>query len=214
MRLPLLAGLLALLAAMGAASAQDRDQPGRFDFYVLALSWSPTYCAETKSKAQQCSGGKSHGFVVHGLWPQYVRGYPDFCAARAPYVPDATVDGVFDIMPSKGLILHEWRKHGTCTGLSPEAYFDLVRKARARIAIPEVFAAPTRAFSMTSAEIEDAFRGANPGLGADMVAVDCGGGRFREVRVCLTKDLTFTSCAEVDQRACSAKRTLSVPAVR
>jgi ribonuclease T2 len=38
--------------ALGAAPAQEqqsqqRNQPGRFDFYVLALSWSPSFCKET-----------------------------------------------------------------------------------------------------------------------------------------------------------------------
>jgi ribonuclease T2 len=35
------------------ALAEDRRQnaPGQFDFYVLALSWSPSYCEGTKERA-------------------------------------------------------------------------------------------------------------------------------------------------------------------
>ncbi|MEP9378461.1 ribonuclease T2 [Aquabacter sp. CN5-332] len=209
--LRLLAGLLALLAVFPAAA---QEQPGRFDFYVLALSWSPTYCAGPKASPQQCRTGPPRAFVVHGLWPQYETGYPDFCTRQAPYVPDATISAMADLMPSKGLILHEWRKHGTCSGLAPAAYFNLVRKARERVVIPPAFAAPSSAFSMTSAEIEEAFRSVNPSLAPDMMAVDCGEGRLNEVRICLGKDLAFVSCGEVDRRSCSPRRSLNVPAPR
>ena len=38
-----------------------------FDFYVLALSWSPSYCADNGNRSdarQQCSNGRNYGFVV------------------------------------------------------------------------------------------------------------------------------------------------------
>ncbi len=192
------------------AQQQGRDAPGRFDFFVLALSWSPTYCAGPKASPQQCRG-RSHRFVVHGLWPQYVRGYPDFCQSPAPYVPDAVVSGMDDLMPSKGLILHEWRKHGTCTDLSPKSYFDLVRAARGKVAIPPAFAADSPP-TLTGEAIEAAFMSANPGLKDDMIAVDCNDGRLSEVRICMNRDLGFIACPEVNRRSCSPRRPLAIPA--
>ncbi|MCB1968558.1 MAG: ribonuclease, partial [Candidatus Accumulibacter sp.] len=52
-----------------------------FDFYVLALSWSPAYCLIEGDRAnkQQCAEERDLGFVVHGLWPQFESGYPEFC---------------------------------------------------------------------------------------------------------------------------------------
>jgi len=78
---------LALFAlAAGGASAQDRRQnaPGEFDFYVLSLSWSPSFCEEAsergnEGRSQAQCGGRPFSFVVHGLWPQYERGFPDYC---------------------------------------------------------------------------------------------------------------------------------------
>ncbi|MEW6125002.1 MAG: ribonuclease T2 [Pseudomonadota bacterium] len=201
---------LALSLAPTLAQARDGDRPGQFDFFVLALSWSPTYCAGPKASPQQCRS-RSHRFVVHGLWPQYERGYPDFCRTPAPYVPDPVITGMADLMPSKGLILHEWRKHGTCTGLSPEGYFDLVRQARAKVAIPPAFAADTPPM-LTGEAIEAAFMAANPGLKDDMLAVDCTDGRLSEVRICLSRDLAFVACPEVNRRACSPRRPLAIPA--
>lgn len=216
MRLRLLAGLLGLLAAglFPLAPARAEDKAGQFDFYVLALSWSPTYCATPKASPQQCQGPVSHRFVMHGLWPQYERGYPDFCTRPAAFVPDKTIAAMADLMPSKGLVLHEWRKHGTCTGLTPEGYFDLVRQARARVTVPPAFQQGPAPAAMTSAQIEAAFAAANPGLAPDMMAVTCEDGKFEEIRICLGKDLSFRACAEVNRKACGASRSLTIPAPR
>ena len=80
-------GLLLVSALMaGHASAQDRRQnaPGEFDFYVLSLSWSPSFCEAAQERGNssrnqqiQC-GGRPYAFVVHGLWPQYDRGFPNY----------------------------------------------------------------------------------------------------------------------------------------
>ena len=59
--------------------------------YTLSLSWSPEYCRGRESRAtdhQQCSGrGGSFGMVVHGLWPEGARSWPQWCAARTPPRP-------------------------------------------------------------------------------------------------------------------------------
>ncbi|CAB3778800.1 Ribonuclease [Paraburkholderia ultramafica] len=53
----------------GNAPAQ-RNVPGKFDYYVLSLSWSPDYCSGNAQDTQQCGPTKRFGFVPHGLWPQ------------------------------------------------------------------------------------------------------------------------------------------------
>jgi ribonuclease T2 len=64
--------------AQGTAAA-----PGAFDYYVLALSWSPQYCATATNNADRSQCSVPHGFVVHGLWPQY-RAAACRWAARRP----------------------------------------------------------------------------------------------------------------------------------
>ncbi|WP_332119424.1 ribonuclease T2 [Azorhizobium caulinodans] len=210
----LLAGLLLLLAtATGAVAAEDK--PGAFDFYVLSLSWSPSYCAtRDKPDGLQCGGPRPFAFVVHGLWPQYEKGYPQDCDRSAPRLPQRQIDGMLDLMPSPGLVIHEWRKHGTCSGLSATAYFDLVRSARAKVEIPPSYVNPTDYRMVSPAEVETAFIAANPGLEANMLAVDCDKTRLREVRICLSKSLTFRPCPEVDAKSCPAGRRLAVPPLR
>jgi ribonuclease T2 len=128
----IVAALVVVLAA-GATSAQDRGEPGKFDFYVLSLSWSPSFCeaeAGKRGTEEQCRRGRPFAFVVHGLWPQHERGFPRACVRPAPWVPEPLIRNSLDLMPARALILHEWREHGTCSGLAPQAYFEAVRSAR------------------------------------------------------------------------------------
>ena len=105
---------------------RPQNEPGRFDFYVLALSWSPSYCAASAERApnrapdQQC-GGRPFAFVVHGLWPQYDKGFPSFCQVPAPRLFRGIVEANLDLMPSPRLIFHDWDRHGTCSGLGAAA---------------------------------------------------------------------------------------------
>ncbi len=128
------------------APAQDRrrNEPGQFDFYVLALSWSPSFCEASGERGtppqQQCEA-RPYSFVVHGLWPQYEKGFPEFCQQPAPRLDRNIVSSMLDLMPAPRLIFREWDRHGTCSGLSPNAYFETVRKARAVVKIPEAYIA-------------------------------------------------------------------------
>jgi ribonuclease T2 len=207
-----------LAIALGSAPAQERGkhQSGQFDFYVLALSWSPSFCQDSEERGrearEQC-GGRPYSFVVHGLWPQYERGFPRDCQVPAPRLNRNLMTSMLDLMPAPRLVYRQWDNHGTCSGLSPQAYFDLVRKARAAVKIPETYATPKAVLSVTPDEIEAAFVDANPGLSRKGVAVTCGSTRLSEVRICLTKDLRFRDCAEIDQRACKRDK-LVMPPVR
>jgi len=210
-----LSGVFALLLAVVAPLAVSADDaPGDFDFYVLSLSWSPTYCTIEGSPDDAQCGVERHGFIVHGLWPQYERGYPEYCrASMSTRVSNSTVRSIFDIMPSAGLIRFQWRKHGICAGLPQDAYFDLLRQAFDKISLPESFDNPEQDMRLEPGAIETAFLDANPDLSAGGIAVACKQQHLSDVRICLTKDLEFRDCREVDGGACRARR-IEVPAVR
>jgi len=178
-----------------------------FDFYVLALSWSPTFCALTGNDRgdAQCSSSRPRAFVLHGLWPQYERGYPRSCGGTSPpRVPDGTIARMLDIMPSRGLVIHEWRTHGTCSGLDPQSYFDTARRAFSQITIPEALRTAKAAGSASPDDIEQAFLKVNPAPSREGIAVTCARGRLEEVRICLSRTLQPRRCAEVDRQACRA----------
>jgi ribonuclease T2 len=214
--------LLAWLAlSAGSAEAQNYRQrsaePGDFDFYVLALSWSPGFCeldGDRDRNREQCAEGVGLRFVVHGLWPQNERGYPSECGPAGRTPSRIALDQAKGLFPTEGLARYEWRKHGTCSGSSPTDYFADVRRARDKIVIPPALAKAERNQSWTAIDLERAFVAANPGLRTDMMSVACKRGVLQEVRICLSKDLRdFRMCQEVDRSGCRA-RDITVVAPR
>jgi ribonuclease T2 len=212
------AALLGAAMAVRPAAAQDQRQnsPGEFDFYVLSLSWSPSFCEEAEERGRgsqaQC-GGRPFSFVVHGLWPQYEHGFPEYCQHPSPRLAREIMTSMLDLMPAPGLIYNEWDKHGTCSGLGERAYFETIRKARAAIKIPPEFLQLSEPKTIAPADLEDAFVKANPGLTPAAIAVTCNRSRLSEVRICLSKDLQFRECGEIDRRACRRDQ-VTMPPVR
>jgi ribonuclease T2 len=213
--------LAAMIGATTGASAQDKRQnaPGQFDFYVLSLSWSPSFCEDAaergnggRSQQAQCGGSRPFSFVVHGLWPQYERGFPEYCD-RDSWLDRNIMTSMLDLMPAPGLIFNEWKKHGTCSGLGPRGYFETIRKARAAVKIPPEFIDLADPKTVSPDEVENAFIKANPGLPANAIAVTCNRSRLSEVRICMGKDLQFRGCDEIDRRACKRDQ-VTMPPVR
>lgn len=206
--------LAVFLAFASIAEAKQRrtNTPGAFDFYVLSLSWSPSFCVEHDNHPEQCVG-QPYGFVVHGLWPQYTRGFPSYCQHRASAVDRSIIISMQDIMPSPTLIANQWNKHGTCSGLSAADYFKTLRKALSDIKIPEEYEALETTKIVSPNAIEAAFIVSNPGLDSAAITVTCDHNRLSEVRICLSKNLKFSSCKEVNRRSCRQQQ-LQMPPVR
>jgi ribonuclease T2 len=206
----------------GAALARGRDGdarqnlPGQFDFYVLSLSWAPSFCALEGDRAGSRRRQKEcrthpYGFVVHGLWPQYDRGFPEACQVPPPRLDHTIVAAMLDLMPEPRLVYNEWDRHGTCSGLSARDYFATVRKARAAVTIPEGFQGLHQALVASPAAVKDAFIRANPTLQRGAIAVGCQGRRLTEVRLCLSKDLKFRACPDVVAHSCRRDELLIPP---
>ncbi|MEP7455046.1 ribonuclease T2 [Phyllobacterium sp. SB3] len=197
----------------GQSSGENLAKGTGFDYYVLSLSWSPSYCAAEGARAnrQQCDTGRPYGFLVHGLWPQYEQGYPQDCDTSQPRnVPFAQAKQLSDIMPSTGLVTYQWRKHGSCSGLTQRDYFATMRQAAKRVLIPSAYRQPNQRGPVNPQVLEQAFTAANPGMQKDGIAVTCDRDYLREVRICLTKDLNFRSCPEVDRSSCRS-RSVDMP---
>jgi ribonuclease T2 len=172
-----------------------------FDYYVLSLSWAPTYCITHADDGAECSG-KGYGFVLHGLWPQYDSGgYPERCESRFQLTAGAASRGA-TIYPSERLMQHEWQEHGTCSGLDPLNYFLTADRATAVIKVPEALESPRSDQIITPTRIVDFFTGANRRLSGDAMVLLCSRGELSEVRICLTKDLAPRSCGRGVRTSC------------
>ena len=205
--------LAVLLAVAGGAAAGDRDAPGAFDYYVLALSWNAAWCAaEGDSRAApQCDPREEHGFLLHGLWPQHERGWPEHCAAVGRDPSRRETGEMADLYGSGDLAWYQWKKHGRCSGLKPEAYFAAARYAYGAVQRPKILRQVSKQIRVAPRVIEAAFLEANPGLEPDGVTVICRDGMLREVRICLDKSLNPRPCSGRAREDCRAQSTLLVP---
>lgn len=206
--LPRLAALGMSLAAAVPAAAED------FDYYLLALSWSPSWCDDAgNDDAEQCAPSRDLGFVLHGLWPQFEAGWPEWCepSGRDPAARDPSrreTAAMADVMGSGGLAWYQWRKHGRCAGLDPADYFAGSRAAFAALDLPRV-----RGGAITAAALRAGLLAANPRIPEDGLVVTCRGGQLQEVRVCLTTELEPRSCGrDVLEDACQARGPIEMPA--
>ena len=216
-----------VLVAASAYTAYQDASPGRanlaprapanpaaaFDYYLASLSWSPTWCESNPEDREQC-GRRGYGFILHGLWPQYESGNgPQDC--RSSDRPNQqTISRTLAFMPSRRLIEHEWRTHGSCSGLSADAYFDLADRAFAAIRIPPSLTATTKPSAMTAEDVRSAFVDVNPGLRRDMLGVSCRGHALAEVRICMDNDLQPRQCGRGVGMRCPRNTELRIPLIR
>jgi ribonuclease T2 len=203
--------LILLLGHFALPAHADGERAGDFDYYVLSLSWSPNWCKlEGDARdSEQCD--RDLGWVVHGLWPQYEDGWPAYCptTARAPSRQMTAAQA--DIFGAGGAAWYQWKKHGVCSGLEADVYYDLAREAFASVNKPEVLRKIVRTFAVPASLIEEAFLQANPEWEPDMVTITCRDGHIQEARICLTTDLDPRPCAPDTRRDCTMQKALIEP---
>jgi ribonuclease T2 len=198
-----------------AARLSGGAEAGKFDFYVLSLSWSPGFCATAAGRNDplQCGSDRHFAFVLHGWWPQYEQsGWPENCSTEP--ADENLIDSMLTIMPSRQLVAHEWEKHGTCSGLSPKEYFEEATEAFHGVNIPPRYQSPPSPILVNPDQLRHDFAAANPKIGEQGFVVLCSrNGRYlQEVRACLTPDLEGRPCnAEVQREACQSSQIVMRP---
>lgn len=204
---------LVLLMLLPGLARAEGEKAGDFDYYMLALSWSPSWCAleGDARNADQCDDRHDHGFTLHGLWPEYEDGYPSFCRTSQRDPSRSDTRAMSDIMGSGGLAWHQWKKHGRCSGLSSDDYFALSREAYDSVNRPEIFRQLDREVSVPPKVIEEAFLEANKTMSPNGITVTCRDAAVQEVRICLTKNLEPRNCAYRAARDCSARSITMAP---
>lgn len=186
------AGATAASPAPAAPATAANAEPKAPTHFVLAISWEPGFCAGKPGKPE-CAAETGHSvdathFSLHGLWPdpnEYCGVSPaDIAADKAgawATLPAVTLSAVtrsrLDLaMPGtrSELERHEWIKHGTCSGVSPEAYF-----GRELVFLDAINASPVEALFAASI-------GRSIGLDAIRAAFDRGFGAGAGQRVRLS----------------------------
>ncbi len=201
--------VVVLVLAWGATAARAQG----FDYFVLAISWTPAWCERDGDArdAPTCAPGAGVGWGVHGLWPQHDDGtWPEFCATPERNPSRAQTAEQADLFGSGGSAWHQWNKHGRCSGLSAAAYYALTRDAAGALDLPPLEAPGRLAPGALRAAILDR----NPDFAAGSVVITCSSGMLGEVRVCLAPDLLPRACdAGLAARGCRAA-SIRIPAPR
>lgn len=204
---------LAILLLTARAAIAEGERAGDFDYYVLSLSWSPTWCAlEGDARdAAQCDPKADAGWVLHGLWPQYELGWPSYCATVERNPSRVETAAQEELFGSSGSAWHQWNKHGRCTGLGSADFYRLARLAYDRVERPEIFTRLKDPVRLPAKVVEEAFLEVNPALTPDRITVTCKSGRIQEVRICLTRNLEPRDCGADVVRDCTMRDALLDP---
>jgi ribonuclease T2 len=205
--------LVLALLMMASSVTADGEKAGEFDYYVLALSWTPTWCAleGDARNSEQCDASKDFGWTLHGLWPQFHQGWPSFCRTSERQPSRSMTNEMSDIMGTSGLAWHQWKKHGTCSGLSARDYYALSREAYGKITRPALFRKLKDPVTVPAKVIEQAFLKENPSLKDNTLTITCMAGRIQETRICLSKDLNPVPCGRDTIKDCSMTNALFDP---
>lgn len=182
-----------------------------FDYFLLALTWTPSFCeAEaTDRDRDQCDPDRDLGFTLHGLWPQYEDGWPEYCETDERNPSRRETGDMTDIMGSGGLAFYQWKKHGRCTGLSSSDYFQLARQAYNSVNRPENLDE-----RLSADDLEWAFINSNDNLDNGSMVVTCRDDLIREVRICLDPSLNPRDCGyDVLRSACRYGGDLDLPPI-
>ena len=184
-----LGAVLALVCACGLAWGQQKGEPGTFDFYLLNVVPSGEFC-RIADVGPGCT--TRAGWLLHGLWAQRFDGtYPVFCAERGgPEHPEKNLD----MTPDLALLDHEWKKHGTCTTMSADAFFAAERKAFAAFVVPAAMDGLDTTVTLAPGAILGEFYTANPGFPKGSLVLWCSKGKVTSVSACLGKDLKPVVC--------------------
>jgi len=159
MRLLTAISLLLTTAWATSAVALDANEEAYVDapptrFLVYSVTWQPTFCKKSPSTA-----GCDHPpqrFMTHGIWPysesigDRTNRHPQFCTkAYACKDGSACAEGDGDMKSvlsndslralvtrePEGMLAHEWKKHGTCSGKTMQSYFQDFVKFRKVVTI-------------------------------------------------------------------------------
>ena len=176
---------------------EARPRPLPITGYTLALSWSPEFCKPRKGQprhARQCSGRAGmFGLVVHGLWPDSGRSWPQWCSAQRQPQPREVAANMC-ISPSAALIARQWAKHGSCMARNPATYFKVTRILWEGLRIPD-YDRVSREDDLTADTIRTRFVDANPGWVHEAVGVKLNArGWLEELRLCYDKRFMPKAC--------------------
>lgn len=170
-----------------------------FDYYTFALSLTPAFCDQNPKWRNSLQCRDRLPVSVHGLWPERKQGRaPEHCSGAALALSPGLERNLRGTMPDRGARDYQWKKHGRCSGLSPEAYFSVVDREFLELKWPALLRPQGRDTIVERDVVLREFRRLNPGFPARGVMLRCEQGQrpplLSEIRVCLSPDGRPAEC--------------------
>lgn len=187
-----------------------------FDYYTFAISLTPAFCDQNPQRRDSLQCRDRLPLSVHGLWPERRQGRaPENCSGGPLALSPGLEKNLRGTMPDKGLREHQWKKHGRCSGLSPEAYFGLIDREFLALKWPEQLRPRGRDLIVERDLLLREIQRLNPGTPARGIVLRCArGGRpplLEEVRLCLSPDGRPAECAANFRPNCPVAVTIRAP---
>lgn len=178
----LLAGCLGLAPLPALAEAPD--------YYTLAISLTPAFCDENPKWRSSVQCRERLPLAVHGLWPERRQGRaPEHCPGPELALSPGLEKNLRGTMPDRGLRQYQWKKHGRCSGLAPEAYFAMIDREFMELKWPSQLTPRGRDHIVERDLVLGELRRLNPGFPARGIVLRCEkDGRpplLSEIRFCL-----------------------------
>ena len=186
------------------AHAQNKGEPGKFDFYLMNVAAPADFC-HVPGAGPACMPPRS--FVLHGLWTQNNDGtYPVNCSTEHGPV---SYEPLLDLTPDLPLLQHEWEKHGTCTGIGPARFFTMERSAYATLYLPRQIQTPARSSRFDTAALLAELYHVNTSFPAGSILLSCREGKLTAVEACFSKELKPVACTNLP--SCTDRAVLLEP---
>lgn len=191
---------LRLFLALCLASLATAARAEAFDYYTFAISLTPAFCDQNPKWRDSVQCRNRLPVSVHGLWPERMGGpAPENCEGTAFQLSPGLERNLRGTMPDRGARQYQWKKHGACSGLAPEAYFSMIDREFMELKWPDLLQPQGRDQIVERAVVLREFRRLNPGFPERSVVLRCEGGQrpplLAEIRVCLTPDGRPTECS-------------------
>ena len=171
-----------------------------FDYYTFAISLTPAFCDQNPKWRNSVQCRERLPLSVHGLWPERKQGRtPENCSGGVLALSPTLEKNLRGTMPDASLRQYQWKKHGRCSGLAPEAYFAMIDREFMEMKWPDLLKPRGRDTIVERDVVLREIRRLNPGLPERGVMLRCEkGGRpplLNEIRICLDASGRPADCA-------------------
>lgn len=162
------------------------------DHYMLAVTLTPAFCDNNPKWRNSLQCRDRQPFNVHGFWPQAGVGERElaYCDGDPLQLSADQQRRLRGVMSDTSQREYQWKKHGRCSGLPADVYFDKLAKQFLALKWPSQLQPRGRDALLERQAVLTALRQANPAFPERGIVLRCENkGRpplLQEIRLCFS----------------------------